>query len=58
MENYKEKMKRKVNDAKLRHESNQPKNNDLGNALIAIISIVGFIFAIVTIFFIVCKLLV
>mgnify|MGYP003403155099 CR=1 FL=1 len=58
MENYKEKMKRKVNESKLRHELKNPKNEGIGNAVMAIMSIVGCICTTIALAFIVYKCLI
>ena len=58
MENYKQKMTRKVNEAKLRHEQKKPKNEGLGNAIIAVMSIIGGVCATITFAFIIYKWLI
>ena len=58
MESYKQKMKRKVREAKLRHESKYQQDNKLGNAIMAIIAILGGVSATITFSYIIYKLLI
>lgn len=55
MESYKQKMKRKVRESKLRHEAKCQNDNKLGNAIIAIMTIIGGIAATVTMAILVYK---
>lgn len=58
METYKEKMNRKVNEAKLRQSIQLKKHEKIGNAIIAMMAILGGVAATVTFAFIIYKLLI